>query len=200
MENKSNELTGNDPEVVASLRPDPSPEFKINKTELTGFLKGHLNPEYLVVFSFGLDESGKMVLFVDIKDQKGTVIKPAEMIQSGSTDLAKPINEAERKKSYIDSLGGLPGKRNGLCYWLTTGSKSHPGFYDFLVKHPGEQLYIYTGEGKIEGQTGIYRKLYFSFHDKISFAAEETLYNRGGVCCPPEPPPPPPPPPPGGDD
>lgn len=197
MENKSNELTGNDPEVIAGLKAGSSPGFSVNKTELAGFLKGHLGPDHLVVFSFGLDEGQKMVLFVDIKDTKGNVIKASEMIQSDSTSLTKSVNEAERKKSYINSLGGLRGKRDGICFWITSPNKVYPGFYDFLLKYPGQFINIYTGEGNIGGGSETYRKLYFSFHDKISFSSEEVLYNRGGLCCPPEPPPPPPPPPPG---
>lgn len=181
----SNELAGNDPVVRADLGPDPSPEFGIKKNELTSFLQGHLSSDCLVVFSFGLDEKKEMVLFVDIKDRKGNVIKASEMIEKGNSSLAKPVNESERKKNYINSLGGLPGKRDGVCRAITSSDKVNPGFNDFLVKYPGDQIHIYSGEGKVSGDTGTYRKLYFSFHEKISFSAGEALYNRGGLCCPP---------------
>lgn len=192
MNSKSNELTGNNPEVRAALGAAPSPGFSVKKDELAGFVKGHLSPDHLVVFSFGLDEAKEIVLFVDIKDRKGNVIKTSEMIQKGNSSLLKPVNEPERKKNYINSLGGLPGKRDGICHAITSSDRANPGLNDFIAKHPGDILYIYTGKGNIAGESGDYTKLYFSFHDKIRFSATEVLYNRGGACCPPDPPPPPP--------
>ncbi|MCY1553798.1 hypothetical protein D9M68_903180 [compost metagenome] len=112
------------------------------------------------------------------------------MIERGNRSLMNPVAESVRKKNYINSLGGLPGRRDGISHVVISQhikGEFELGFNEFIMKYPGNLIHIYMGEGTVSGEDAgsIYRKLYFSFNDKIANTEDEILYNKGGLCCPP---------------